>query len=285
MQSRFLLQSRDRDGILYFMPVTSRIPAAIVIALALVASALAQQPTPQEQQLIRELNQSRAQHGLSPLKVDPRLVGAAREHSKKMAAANTLSHVLPGEPSVAERIADAGVHYSRSGENVGYNTDFNGIQSGFMHSPPHRANILNPDYKEVGIGVARDRNGVYWVTQDFAEDVPQRTARQAEDLAAKSFESMRKTDGLAPLPRVRVQQLQSLTCRMAHASRLDPRAVLSLPGVRNVITYNNSRPENLPQSVQNVARDRALTRFAVAACQTSNATNPGGTYFVVMAFY
>ncbi len=243
------------------------------------------QPTAQEQQLVDQLNQSRAQAGLPPLKIDDRLVQAAREHSQRMAETRTLSHVLSGEPGVADRIAATGLHFNRSGENVGYNSDFNGLHSGWMHSPPHRANILNPDYTLVGIGVARGSDGVYWATQDFAHGTAERSADQAEDLVARSLGMLRSNAGLSVLNRVDSTKMHSLACSMGRAGQVDPRKVLAMPGVHYAVTYNNSNPEELPASAKRAAREKSVTKYAVGACSVSDKRNPGGTYYVVLAFY
>src|SRR4051794_9674685 len=206
----------------------------LVLILVLCGVAMAQQ-TQKEQQLVRELNQSRAQAGLPALKVDDRLTQAAREHSQKMADSRNLSHVLPGEAKVAQRIASTGLRFNRSGENVGYNTDFNGLHSGWMHSPPHKENILSPDYDSVGIGVVRGSDGVYWATQDFAHAVVQRTAKEAESLVAKKVKSLR-----AAIQRVEMPSLHELACSMGRAGKVDPQKVLALPGVHYAVTYNNS---------------------------------------------
>ena len=254
--------------------------AKFFLALLLYSSAAMAQQSEQEQQLVRELNQSREQAGLPPLKVDERLTQAAREHSQKMADTNTLGHVLPGETGVAERLAATGLHFNRSGENVGYNTDFNGLHSGWMKSPPHKENILSPNYTLVGIGVVRGQDGVYWATQDYATAIVQRTADEAEDLVAKTVQALR-----ASLERMEVPSLHDLACSMGQAGKVDPRKVLSLPGVHYAVTYNNSRPEELPASAKDAARTKSVTKFAVGACEASGKSNPGGTYYVVMAFY
>jgi hypothetical protein len=260
------------------------IRTALLVFLCLAAPVFAQQ-SHQEQQLVQQLNQSRAQAGLPPLKVEDRLAQAAREHSQKMADANMLGHVLPGEPGVAERLAATGLHFNRSGENVGYNTDFGNIQSAFMHSPPHRANIMSPDYNLVGIGLVRGEDGVYWATQDFAHGIPQRTADQAEDLAARNVESFRKKTVGAPIQRVDVPPLHELACAMGRAGKMEPQKVLALPGVHYAVTYSNSSPEELPASAEDAARQKSVTKFAVGACEAAGRGNPGGTYYVVMAFY
>jgi hypothetical protein len=243
------------------------------------------QESPQEQQLVDKLNAARREAGLSALQVDHRLVEAARQHSQKMADQNSLGHVLPGEDTVANRIAATGLRFNRSGENVAYNTDFNGLHTGWMNSPPHRENILDSHYTLVGIGVVKSDDGVYWATQDFARGETQRTDDQAEDMAAQSFSLLRKRSGAPAMQRVMKSEIHELACSMGEAGRLNPKQVLALPGVHYAITYNNSRPEELPSSARGIAGAKQLREYAVGACFRQEKSNPGGTYYVVMAFY
>lgn len=241
-------------------------------------------PSAQERQLVDELNRSRSEAGLPPLKLDLMLVEAAREHSARMADQRKLTHVLPEESRVAQRIASTGLNFNRSGENVGYNTDFNGLHPAWMKSPGHRANILDPRYNSVGIGLMRGSDGTYWATQDFAYALPQRSADQAEDLAARRFAQLRKNTGAPALKRVNSSSLRDLACKMGDNGRLNPKEVLALPGVRYAITYSNSSPEDLPSSAQQMAADEPLKQYSVGACFVKE-DNPGGMYYVVMAFY
>jgi hypothetical protein len=242
------------------------------------------QQTAQEKQLVQQLNQSRAQSGLPPLKVDDRLTQSAREHSQRMADSQTLAHVLPGEAGVAERLAATGLHFNRSGENVGYNSNFNDLQNAWMHSPPHRENILSPNYAVVGIGVVLGPDNIYWATQDFAHPVVERTADEAANVVAQSIEALRRKSR-SPIQRIDVPSLEQLACKMARAAKLDPRQVLKLSNVRYAITYNNSQPEQLPPSAQDAVRQKSVTKFAVGACESTGKSNPGGTYYVALAFY
>jgi hypothetical protein len=257
----------------------------LILFVATAAFGQSGQGERQELELVRQLNASRREAGLAALTVNPKLTEAARKHSEAMAGQQKLSHVLPGETAVAVRIAATVLHFNRSGENVGYNTDFNGIHSGFMNSPPHRANILSPDYTEVGIGVVHDDKGVWWATQDFAHTLVKHSAGQAEDLAARRFTQLRSQAGAAPLKRLSSTRLHDLACSMGRAGTLDPHQVLSIPGVHYAITYNNSLPEELPSSASAFAGKKELAQYAVGACFVQEGSNPGGTYYVVLAFY
>jgi len=244
------------------------------------------QSTPQEKLLFEQLNQSRKEHGLPAFDWDERLADAARAHTQRMVDANELGHVLKGEPQVAERLAATGIRFNRSAENVGYNSDLNDMQHAWMDSPGHRENILNPNYNVVGIGVVRSDDGIWYATQDFAHALPQRTTAQAEDLAAESLADLRKKEGRLPLRRTQEPELEHMACEMAQAGKLDPARPLQIGGVREALVYNNSRPEELPHGAREIARNNHYTQFAVGACYTGDRPdNPGGTFYVVMAFY
>ncbi|TAM86865.1 MAG: CAP domain-containing protein, partial [Jatrophihabitans sp.] len=123
------------------------------------------------------LNSERAMNGLPPLQMNSNLIASAHAHNLAMAAANTLSHQLPGEPSLGTRLLNAGYNWYYAGENIGWSTDMstNGAlameQSMYNEVPPndgHRLNILSPNFRNVGIDVVMDSaNGKIWLTCDF----------------------------------------------------------------------------------------------------------------------
>ena len=119
-------------------------------------------------------NIERAKAGLKPLTLNNRLAQAAQGHSDSMAADDFFSHTGADGSDIGDRIKDSGYKYSRAGENIaaGQQTA-EGVVRGWMNSPGHRANILNPNFTEIGIGyefLENDRGSVnynhYW-TQVF----------------------------------------------------------------------------------------------------------------------
>src|ERR1700727_990090 len=142
-----------------------------MIALAaamLVMPAWAQQEV--EQQVMYLANADRAQQGLAPLKWDPALAQAAAEHAQLMAQQPALSHQYPGEPDLVARTAAAGAHFRSIAENVALAPTPQALEQEWMHSAPHRANILNPTMNTIGIGLVR-RGGNYYAVEDFADGV------------------------------------------------------------------------------------------------------------------
>ena len=114
----------------------------------------AQQPASYaERALLDAANRERTALGLQPLRWDDALAAAAREHALRMAQRNTLSHQLPGELSLQDRARLAGARYTLIAENVAEGPTPDMIHSSWMHSPPHRANLLDPELTTVGIAV------------------------------------------------------------------------------------------------------------------------------------
>ena len=96
----------------------------------------------------------------------------ARERAANMAQMNCFSHTACG-PDPFQLLAANGYAYSTAGENIARN-NYPDSQSedvamtGFMNSPGHRANILEPRFTKVGIGVAVGADGMKYFAVVFA---------------------------------------------------------------------------------------------------------------------
>ena len=117
------------------------------------------------------MNEVRSSHGLKPLRVDPRLTRAARSHSLDMVRRQYFAH-----GAFVPRLKRFNVRGPRLGENlawgVGSLAHARSIVAGWMGSPPHRANLLRPAFRRVGIGNVVGRFAGHArarvVTADFA---------------------------------------------------------------------------------------------------------------------
>ncbi|MFZ5448540.1 MAG: CAP domain-containing protein [Thermodesulfobacteriota bacterium] len=117
-----------------------------------------------ERKVFQLTNEVRQNHHLMPLSRDTALIDIARAHNDDMLNRNFFSHVSPDGKSVQERVAPAYARtLSRAGENIwsGHGYDYSDsnlmarvIVDSWMSSPGHRANILNPEYNYVGVGVS-----------------------------------------------------------------------------------------------------------------------------------
>ena len=109
--------------------------------------------TADEQHMFNLVNQERVRHGLKPLKVDMDVVRVARLKSQDMVDLNYFSHQSPTYGSPFDMMRNAGISYVRAGENLAGSATVERAHTSLMNSPGHRANILNPHYTHVGIGV------------------------------------------------------------------------------------------------------------------------------------
>jgi uncharacterized protein YkwD len=121
-----------------------------------------------DQQILGLVNQERAKVGADPLKINEQLDLAADQHTLDQASMNKMSHTGSNGSNMGDRIKNAGYVFSSAGENVAYGFgDAAAVMSGWMNSEGHRQNILNPNYKEIGIGYAQGADGRPYWTQDF----------------------------------------------------------------------------------------------------------------------
>jgi hypothetical protein len=115
--------------------------------------------------VINAHNNIRQSGHMSSLRPDSKLRNAAQSHSNRMAQTQQMSHCenINGRRTVGERVHQAGYMWSAVGENVaaGQRTVDHVITS-WMNSPGHRQNILNGNYKHIGVGLTQGSNGVYY---------------------------------------------------------------------------------------------------------------------------
>lgn len=118
-----------------------------------------------EQKVLDLTNQERAKNGLQALKVDVTLSKMAHEKSRDMSVNGYFSHTSPTYGSPFDMMKKFGITYSYAGENIamGQKTPEE-VVNAWMNSEGHRKNILDPNYKFIGVGYVSQGN--YW-TQDF----------------------------------------------------------------------------------------------------------------------
>jgi len=106
------------------------------------------------------INAERRRHGLPALRLDRRLSEAAQDHTRDMVRRRYFSHINPDGLSPAERVRETGYlrasHRWLVGENIAWGWHGRetaaSVVRGWMHSPPHREEILRPSFRDVGIG-------------------------------------------------------------------------------------------------------------------------------------
>jgi uncharacterized protein YkwD len=122
-----------------------------------------------ETEVVKLTNARRAANGCSALRIDERLVAAARVHSTDMVRSGFFSHTgSNGSNFVAREVAAGYPRKGAAAENIawGYRTPKD-VVNGWMNSPGHRKNILNCASVAVGVGIAVKPGGAIYWTQDF----------------------------------------------------------------------------------------------------------------------
>lgn len=137
-------------------------------------------PTPEQIEkmivaLIDLTNSERAKHHLPPLKRQEQLEQAAKWMAQDMSTRSRLSHTDSKKRSIDPRLPDFGYKdYQTIGENIATGqTSAASVFSEWMKSAEHRENILNPEFKEIGVGLFYAKSGNYywyWV-QDFGRQL------------------------------------------------------------------------------------------------------------------
>ena len=235
-----------------------------------------------ERQLLDRANAERTRVGAPQLRMDEGLVRAARAHAAQMASQNQLSHQFSGEASLMQRIAAAStLHLNRAGENVAVAPNIDDAYQGLMASPPHRDNLLSPQFNVAGFGVFR-RGHLLYVAQDFGSSTPSYSVQEAQQLVSVSVEQLRVQANLPRLQRVDSRSAQSSACAMAQGDSLT--AATSPPGAY-MLRYTSMQPETLPSAISKVIAQRGLRTYSAGTCYARTQKYPSGAYWVVLVFY
>ncbi|HEY8175615.1 MAG TPA: CAP domain-containing protein [Gemmatimonadaceae bacterium] len=160
------------------------VPAACLCASILIACASLQIPAPAPPagkgpgtttastgsvaaDVVAYTNQARARNGLPAFATNSKLMDAARIHAQQMAQFQRADHSITGAqyPTLVTRLQAVGYNYSNAAENVAWNQrDAQSVVNTWMNSSGHRANILDPNLKEIGAAMARSSKGEpYWI--------------------------------------------------------------------------------------------------------------------------
>jgi hypothetical protein len=113
-----------------------------------------------ESQFVGRINSLRASKGLSQLQVSGELVGVARAWTDRMVSAGQISH----NPNLGSQVSGA---WTKLGENVGVGYDVDGLMQAFINSPSHYANLVDPVWTHVGVGVSHASDGRIYTTHNF----------------------------------------------------------------------------------------------------------------------
>lgn len=122
-----------------------------------------------EAEMFHLVNRERVSRGLVPLRMDPAIRAVARKHSVDMFERGYFAHETPDGVDPFQRMKRGHVRFEEAGENLALARNVAIAHAGLMKSPGHRANILHPGFRRIGIGAAASRRYGIMFTQDFAD--------------------------------------------------------------------------------------------------------------------
>ncbi len=172
--------------------VSATLVAALAAAFIALAAPSASALSSYEACFYNSLNAERVAVGRPKLTLKSDLINNARKHSEEMAADGTIYH----NDNLANEI---GGNWWALGENVGMGPSCASIHDAFMASPGHKANILDKDYNQIGVGVVVKDETIY-VTEVFAGRPMSSSTPSAPAPVVKKTSSAPKTSSSPPKP-------------------------------------------------------------------------------------
>ncbi len=121
-----------------------------------------------ENEVIRLANAERSKKGLPALGANWQLSRCARYKSQDMINKNYFAHQSPTYGSPFDMMESFGLRFAAAGENIAMGQQSpQAVITAWMNSPGHRGNILSTSYSQIGVGLAKDKNGRCYWTQMF----------------------------------------------------------------------------------------------------------------------
>lgn len=240
-----------------------------------------------EKKILELLNKEREKQGLSILKFSEPLSLLARKHSQDMAAHENLSHLSSSGKNYTDRLVEDGFYFQRNGENVARSDSFSAelIHEGFMKSPGHRENILEPEFDVAGVGVALSENKKYYVTQDFLLSLVPIDEQEAKKQIQKKINELRKESSL---PVLAFQNDADDYARQYSSSKARGELTPPLPAHFGgaLILYNSSPSlENVYPVYKEKAMNEIYETAGLGVCFLRNEKNRGGSYFITFLLF
>jgi uncharacterized protein YkwD len=120
-----------------------------------------------ESEMLQMVNKERTKRGLKPLVADINLTNLARKQSQDMFVRGYFAHVNPDGKDPFDRMNMANIHFQAAGENLALAQTVQIAHTNLMNSPGHRANILNPEFGHIGIGIMDGGYHGIMISQEF----------------------------------------------------------------------------------------------------------------------
>jgi hypothetical protein len=195
-----------------------------------------------------------------------------------------LSHQFSGEPSLGQRVSDRGARFSAIAENIGFGDDPETLQTGWMHSAGHRANILNPAYTDMGIGVVRSGDRLY-ATEDFTKAVSRLAADDFEDALAKHLTDLRRQRKLQPLTMTSSSSLRQMACSGVTSAKAAFGGVQHSNTELYSFNFTASSATDLPANLVSRVMELPSGGYDIGACSQSDPSTGFTAYRVLIVLH
>ena len=215
-------------------------------------------------------NQDRRENGLPALRWDAALAAAAQTHDEWIVRERTLSHQFPAEPELAARAASAGAHFQAVAENIAFGPAPESIERDWMHSPGHRANILDPRMTAIGVAVI-EHDGALYVVEDF-DQASEALNRSQVEQRIKDLLRARNVDASAP------SGPAEQACAMG-------RGIPQGSNVRSIVRFETPDLSHLPGEALQAIQTGDFRKAAVGACSPNPSQASFTRYRVAILFY
>ena len=221
-----------------------------------------------EKLLFDSVNRERAARELPLLKWDEGLARAARKHAELMAEQDLLEHQVPGEADLAARAQEEGTRFSHITENIAMGPSADKFHDGWMHSPGHRANILDAASDSIGIAVVEGEQ--LFAVEDFARVVPLLSIEEQEERIGKLIAAR----GLRLL-RIENDARKSCELDRQYAGSSKPRYIAH---------YETPDISELPEGLKKELQSGRYKAAAVGACPQRKSSDFATFRIVVMLY-
>jgi uncharacterized protein YkwD len=269
-----------------------------------------------ERALLEDANRERVAQGLAPLHWNANLAAAAHAHALLMAQRNTLSHQFSGEAPLQDRVRSAGARFTEVAENVAEGPSAEMIHVSWMHSPPHRANLLDPELTDIGIAVAvgapgpgSGRSPMLFAVQDFSQAVADLSLNEQEHqvasaLAARGLQVTNLGNDASSAPAVKRSSKQSAKVRNAAVVTTDGSspsiAVGGIDDARKtcgmsrgwsgprpglIARYESGNLSRLPENLEQKISAGRFHTASVGACEANSGAEGFARFRVAILLY
>ncbi len=226
--------------------------------------------TARAKELFDLANQSRAQNGAGALQWDDSLADAALKHCARMIAEVTLEHRYSGEQDLTSRAGAAGAHFSVIEENIAVGSHIAAIHQGWLDSPEHRTNLLNPAIDRVGIAVVQSQ-GLFFAVADYAQGVAVLTQTQVE----KAFADLLRAKHIAVM-----QETTDARSYCRYSGKYSGNQSPSF-----LVRWQNPDVTHLPEQLLEALNAGRYRRAEVGSCPAQDVNGPFTVYRVAVLLF